>query len=299
MDKVGRRDVNTEGVVQMPGSISDIQGDIFYVEARAPYVMETAHVHGHIELNYLMGCSASYIIDDRREEIPANRLAVFWANVPHQMVEIEGRGKLFNIYIPLPRFLEWPLPEVFRKDILSGKLALARLDPSLLHGMLVRWHGEFKTEKAEFIELIQGEIALCLKRVALTGWDYPDGQIVRGQQSVSTMKGAQHVSGMIHFMAEHLHQPISTAEVAEHIGLHKNYTTNLFSSVMGVSIKQYLQFQRLQKAQLLLIDDDRQISEVGFACGFSSMSRFYEAFQRYYGLPPGQFRKKILNSRNR
>nr|WP_306670968.1 helix-turn-helix domain-containing protein [Endozoicomonas sp. SESOKO1] len=98
---------------------------------------------------------------------------------------------------------------------------------------------------------------------------------------------------MIHFIGENLHQPISTADVAAHLGLHKNYTTNLFTSVMGISIKQYLQFQRLQKAQLLLMDSERPIADIGYACGFSSLSRFYEAFQRYFGMPPGQFRKKL------
>lgn len=101
------------------------------------------------------------------------------------------------------------------------------------------------------------------------------------------------MSEMIRFMAENLQRPISTADVANHLGIHRNYTTNLFSSVMGLTIKQYLQFQRLQKAQMLLIDEDRPIADIGFACGFSSLSRFYEAFQRYYGMPPGQFRKQF------
>ncbi|MES9985793.1 MAG: AraC family transcriptional regulator, partial [Candidatus Thiodiazotropha sp. 6PLUC6] len=45
---------------------------------------------------------------------------------------------------------------------------------------------------------------------------------------------------MIRFMAENLQRPISTADVANHLGIHRNYTTNLFSSVMGLTIKQYL-----------------------------------------------------------
>ncbi|MRI32625.1 AraC family transcriptional regulator [Endozoicomonas sp. OPT23] len=286
----------TEGVYQMPGSISDIQGDIFYIEARAPYVMERGHVHGHVELNFLINCSATYIINGRREEVPENRLAIFWANVPHQMIDIQGEGKLFNLYIPLPLFLEWSLPEQFRQDILSGNLALARLDASLLYATLDRWFREYSLEQTEFRELILGEIALCLKRVALMGWDHPDGIEAEAQVATSKLKGAQHVSEMVRFIAENLHKPISTADVAKHLGLHKNYTTNLFSSVMGNTIKQYLQFQRLQKAQLMLQDKESQISEVGLSCGFSSNSRFYEAFQKFYGMPPGQFRKQILKA---
>ncbi|WP_373691342.1 helix-turn-helix domain-containing protein [Endozoicomonas sp. YOMI1] len=42
------------------------------------------------------------------------------------------------------------------------------------------------------------------------------------------------------------------------------------------------------------MDSERAIADIGYACGFSSLSRFYEAFQRYFGMPPGQFRKQLL-----
>ncbi len=284
----------TEGVLKMPGSISDIQGDIFYIEARAPYIMSSSHVHGHVELNYLMGCSATYMVNGRLEYIPENRLAIFWANIPHQLVQLDGKGQLYNLYIPLPQFLEWPLANPLREDILAGNIALAKPDHSLLVTKLQRWLEDYEAGNPELQEIILGELALTLKRIGVTGWDHPDGSPLTGEGSHSSRKGTQHVSVMIRYIAENLHHPISTMDVAAHVGLHKNYTTNLFTSVMGMTIKQYLQFQRLQRAQLLLVDNERQISDVGYDCGFSSLSRFYEAFQRYYGMPPGQFRKQLL-----
>ena len=278
----------------MPGSLSDIQGDVFYIEARTPYEMKNSHVHGHVELNYLLDCSATYRVNGRLEHIPENRLAIFWANIPHQLIKLHGQGQLFNLYIPLPQFLEWPLANPLREYILAGNIALARPDHHQLLMRLQRWHKDYTTENAELREIILGELALTLKRIGLTGWDHPDGSPLSGEGSHSLKKGARNLSSMIRFMAENLHRPISTADVASHIGLHKNYTTNLFTSVMGMTIKQYLQFQRLQRAQLLLVDNERQIADVGYDCGFSSLSRFYEAFQRYYGMPPGQFRKRFL-----
>ena len=291
------RQHTTEGVLQMPGSISDIQGDIFYIEARAPYVMNSSHVHGHVEFNYLMDCSATYVVNGRVEHIPENRLAIFWANTPHQLIEIRGKGQLYNLYIPLPQFLQWPLPDPLREDILAGNVALAKADHQHLLSRLTRWHEDYQQEIPELREMILGELALILKRIAIKGWDHPDGRPLAGEGANTSRKGAQHVSAMIRFIAENLHRPISTTDVAQHIGLHKNYTTNLFTGVMGMTIKQYLQFQRLQRAQLLLVDNERQIADVGYDCGFSSLSRFYEAFQRYYGMPPGQFRKRFLRQK--
>ena len=287
----------TEGVLQMPGSISEIQGDIFYIEARAPYIMGGSHVHGHVELNYLLDCEATYLMNGRQEHIPKNRLAIFWANMPHQLVTLsemrKGSGQLFNIYIPLPQFLEWSMAEPLRRDILAGNIVLAKPDHRMLSARLERWHEDYQLDDSELQEIILGELALTLKRVGIKGWDHTDGSPLEGVGAQSTLKGAHHVSTMIRYIAENLHKPVSTADVAKHVGLHRNYTTNLFSSVMGITIKQYLQFQRLQRAQLMLNDGDRQIADVGYACGFSSLSRFYEAFQKYYGMPPGQFRKRF------
>ena len=287
----------TEGVLPMPGSFSDIQGDIFYIENRAPYIMDSGHVHGHVELNYLLGCSATYLVNGRKRHIPEHRLAIFWANMPHRLVALEGQGQLYNLYIPLPEFLQWPLADKLRQEVMTGYIALARADHDYLLVRLQRWCEDFQSDNPELKEIILGELALLLKRVSLLGWDYPEcagcGDHLAAPTGGTRLKGAHHVSAMVRFIGENLHRPISTADVAFHLGLHKNYTTNLFSGVMGLSIKQYLQFQRLQKAQLLLLDGERPIADIGFACGFSSLSRFYEAFQRYFGMPPGQFRKKL------
>ncbi len=309
---VRKKNCGTEGVVPMPGSISDIQGDIFYIENRAPYIMDSGHVHGHVELNYLLGCSATYIVNGREQRIPENRLAIFWANMPHRLVTLEersqGEGMLYNLYIPLPEFLQWPLTEQLRQEVMTGSIALAKPDHDYLVMRLGRWYEDFQSEHPELKEIILGELSLLLKRISFQGWDHPESfssgdhieeSPAETDQASSNpgsgrLKGVHHVSTMIHFIGENLHRPISTADVAAHLGLHKNYTTNLFTSVMGVSIKQYLQFQRLQKAQLLLMDSERPIADIGYACGFSSLSRFYEAFQRYFGMPPGQFRKKLL-----
>lgn len=281
----------------MPGSFSDIQGDIFFIENRAPYIMDSGHVHGHVELNYLLGCSATYLVNGREQHIPEHRLAVFWANTPHRLMALEGQGQLFNLYIPLPEFLQWPLADKLRQEIMTGYIALAKADHDYLLIRLQRWHQDFQSENPELKEIILGELALLLKRVSLQGWDYPQCVSGEGNQQAQLgsvrLKGARHVSAMVRFMGENLHRPISTADVAAHLGLHKNYTSNLFVGIMGISIKQYLQFQRLQKAQLLLLDGERPIADIGFACGFSSLSRFYEAFARYFGMPPGQFRKKL------
>ena len=288
-----------EGVVPIPGSVSDIKSDIFYVEHRAPYRMNNPHVHGHIELNYLTDCSATYQWNGQQLAVPKNRLMIFWANIPHQMIDIQGDGLLYNLYVPLPSFLQWSLNDDWRQAIMTGQMIMAPEDHDYLQVRLQRWHRDFTDGSSECRSIILGELALLLKRISLESWQTSAETLLSAKTQPppphnAALKGAHHVSAMIRFIGEHLDQPLQTADVAAHRGLHKNYAGTLFSRVMGISIKQYVQFQRLQQAQRLLLESDNSIEMISELCGFNSLSRFYEAFQRYFGMSPGLFRRQLV-----
>ena len=77
-----------------------------------PQVMPAEHFHGHIELNWLTAGSMDYLMDGRPLNIPAQRLVMFWAGIPHQTVELDtgpaDDSKQCNVYLPLDSFLYMP-----------------------------------------------------------------------------------------------------------------------------------------------------------------------------------------------
>src|SRR5690242_9543764 len=77
-----------------------------------PVVMPTEHYHGHIELNWLTTGSMDYLTDGKRLVVPAGRLVMFWAGVPHQTVGVDygpnNDSRQCNVYLPLDSFLHMP-----------------------------------------------------------------------------------------------------------------------------------------------------------------------------------------------
>jgi len=77
-----------------------------------PMLMEKEHFHGHIELNWLTAGSMDYVIDGHALTVPANRLIMFWAGIPHRTVGIDrgpaGDSRQCNVYLPLDTFLHMP-----------------------------------------------------------------------------------------------------------------------------------------------------------------------------------------------
>src|SRR3546814_750206 len=59
-----------------------------------PQLMPMAHFHGHIELNWLTCGGMNYVIDGRPVSIPAERLVMFWAGIPHRTTSVDrGPGE--------------------------------------------------------------------------------------------------------------------------------------------------------------------------------------------------------------
>ena len=83
-----------------------------------PQLMPREHFHGHIELNWLTAGNMDYVIDGHPLNIPANRLVMFWAGIPHQTMRVDygpsDDSRQCNVYLPLDTFL--PLLPLPRRD---------------------------------------------------------------------------------------------------------------------------------------------------------------------------------------
>lgn len=275
-----------------------IEGGVFAMEIHPPEVMSGHHVHGHIELNYMLDCQATYLVNGQEIQVPDERVILFWANMPHQMIAANAEGRMLNIYIPLPMFLDWKLHNQLQDLLLGGSMVIAPNSLSPSPRKLASWLSDYKSEDPRFRELMTQDLALLFKRLCLIGWESTDIALNPthtrdDRMTSSSTRSYKHVADIVHFISKNLHRPLSTIDVAEHLGLHRNYTINLFKKAMGVSIKQYIQYQRLQVVQSMLIDTDMSVSDIAYATGFNSLGRFYDAFSRHYGMAPKQFRKKL------
>ena len=58
-----------------------------------PATMERPHWHGHLELNFIRNAAMHYVIDGEKITVEPGQLLVFWAGIPHQLVEVESRNE--------------------------------------------------------------------------------------------------------------------------------------------------------------------------------------------------------------
>lgn len=90
----------------------------------------------------------------------------------------------------------------------------------------------------------------------------------------------------------HLHEPVTVEEIAERCHLSVSYVTHTFSKDMGISLKTYIQQQKINEAKRLLTTSKRSIAEVASLLGFSSQAHFQTVFRKVIGTTPHAYRNE-------
>jgi len=100
-----------------------------------------------------------------------------------------------------------------------------------------------------------------------------------------------------HYAEANLHRDLSVAELASVAGYSRFHFTHLFGQYENCSPQSYLTAQRIWRAKELLSTPEPAVKEIAGRCGFADPSYFCRQFRKVVGLSPGEYRKKILNTR--
>jgi AraC-like DNA-binding protein len=263
-----------------------------------PQIMPAEHFHGHIEMNWLTAGSMDYRLDGKPLQVPGERLIMFWAGIPHQTLTIDrgpaGDSRQCNVYLPLDTFLHMPRLGRLTEIMMAGGV-IALYPGTIGNETLRRWYEDYRSGDAERTDILKAEIAIMLRRAALTGWDeLLPPWIEHVGPTTKAATPLRYAVAMIKYILEHLAEPLRASDVAKVVGLHPNYALNLFRAVMNVSLHKFVVRMRLIRARSLLFETNLSIENVAFQSGFAGKSQFYEQFRDAYGISPGEMRTKFL-----
>lgn len=263
-----------------------------------PQIMDRPHWHGHVEANFCLHHAMGYDVDNEQVVVPAGRLAVFWAGVPHRLHTITKTGaeqpKLANIYLPLDAFLMMNHIMPLQVALLGGGFIL--LPESLCNeDMVRRWYTDYRSGDFERTEVLKMELNALFRRAFLEKPEFlrlPRNESV-GERALSSVH-IRHVIAMVRLVLENLDKPLKNAEITAVTGLHENYALGLFTKIMQTPLRQFVLRMRLMRARALLVESSLAIASIAEASGFTSISQFYHQFKAAYGVSPNWVRTQYL-----
>lgn len=101
-----------------------------------------------------------------------------------------------------------------------------------------------------------------------------------------------HIVDTQEFIRQHYTNPdLTLDEIAQNTHLSSGYLSKLFSVSLGMKLFEYLTHFRVEASVDDLLNTDKSITEIAVGCGFSNIRNYIRAFKKYYGTPPGEWRK--------
>lgn len=98
----------------------------------------------------------------------------------------------------------------------------------------------------------------------------------------------------LEYINKHCARDISASDMAEFCHMSYSYFSRMFKKVVNKSFREYLNYQRIKKAELLLATTDLSITDIAMQTGFSTSSYFIQQFKLIKHVSPKQFRNKFI-----
>ena len=255
-----------------------------------PSLMSKADHHDEVELNLLVEGSITYLIGGRYEKVQAGKLFVFWAAIPHQVVDTSTTTPYYVMTIPLAWFLQGGFQTETVRALLNGVVFSESTDERFeMDVMLFRsWIQDLEASGPLRDEVVMLEAKARLARL----FSNKLTQGVEPSHALSTFEtgGLSAIEKMACFIARHYQDAIKIEDICKASGLHPNYAMNLFKKGFGTTLNEYLSYHRLSHAQRLLVSGNDKIIDIAYQSGFGSLSQFNAVFKQRFGCSPRQYR---------
>ena len=102
---------------------------------------------------------------------------------------------------------------------------------------------------------------------------------------IETSAANDKILSVLHYLNEHLTEPLSIDDIAARFYLSRYYLMHTFKEETGYSIGNYLSTKRLLLARELILSG-KPVTEACYECGFRNYSTFFRAYKKCFGKSP-------------
>ena len=113
------------------------------------------------------------------------------------------------------------------------------------------------------------------------------------RQEADEKKGHDYyIHEAVVYIQQNYQRELTIDEVADFCKLNRNYFSRRFKELIGSTPQEFLIRQRLTSAAELLRLTDQPIKNIADQCGYPNQLHFSQAFKKYYGLSPREWRNQ-------
>ncbi len=253
------------------------------------------HFHPEYEINFIRnGKGIKRIVGDSIEPIDEFELCIVGPNLYHVWQNGES-----NRYTNKREITIQFVPSLFPEEMLERDI-FQKISALLYNSCRgVKFSAQIAAEAEPLLDNIgkqKGFEAFLAFMRLLQYMAEAEGQQILSKSSFvfdHTAERDIRIERIHNFLSNNYDKRIRMCDAAEAVSMSCISFARLIKQRTGKNFIDWLNEIRLGFATRMMIDSDRNISEICFACGFNNISNFNRIFKKKQGLTPSEFRKSF------
>ncbi|MCC2599920.1 AraC family transcriptional regulator [Sphingobacterium sp. FBM7-1] len=255
------------------------------------------HYHQEYELTYIPSGQGLRYVGNSVENYIEDDLVLLGSNLPHCWIDETNSSKqspnAVVIYLK-EEFLDkiWMQSHEFGaiKNLLQSSNRGIKFHQDVakkLKDKCLTLHNLRPLEKFTHVLQILDELSQSVDYRFLSEHDF---------SSALNSHSSNRINTIYRYIDVHYREKISLDDIAAEVYISPKYFSRFFSKVMKKPFFEFLNEYRISKACKLLIETDKQISDICYDSGFESIPFFYRQFKKFKQCQPKQYRSYHLKA---
>ena len=137
-------------------------------------------------------------------------------------------------------------------------------------------------------QLVCGHLEWLLISILRNGVDVPARNVVSSEQLGEALE-TRIMTELKSYVRSHLGDPITIDDLARHVHYSRTYITVRFKAATGMSIMDFVEQQRMNRARDMLLQGNRTVTQIAEELGYSSLQYFSRRFHKVVGCAPSRY----------
>lgn len=238
------------------------------------------HSHSRFEITVVDRGRGTYATENNVYPMEVGDVFVFSSNEVHCITNAEGLS-ITNLHFE-PRYLEREFTEL----CFSHSAEFQNRIPAEAAGILRENHLKIEEEFSKNDEWLPTAVRSYLDLILI--------ELLRNQHYRARIETrAMDVLAVYDYIDRHLCEELTLERLAEEASLTPNYFSSVFKKINGISLWQYINAKRVEKAVRLIADPQEKLTmlEIAARCGFNNTANFNKVFKQMKGFTPTELKK--------
>lgn len=247
--------------------------------------------HSHddvLELLLILDGVGVAIIDGIPYNVNPGDIIIYNRNSYHQETSDQNKG--FSLYCVAASGLKLPgLAEDHICDKTTPKVLHTHDDNDKFRLLFSRIFNLVRIGDSRQTELVDNYMSVLMEEVILKCEEQREKSLFAGiaKKNVS--------EDILAWLNAHYTEKITLQDVADSLSLSPGYVSHTFKDRFGYPPMQYVNYLRIGRAQVRLIESNDKIANIAMDVGFNNIGNFNRTFLSLVGLTPRDFRKAHSN----